>query len=167
LEPELPDQRFASRYLEVSNRQITLHLPPGSSIDLAAFEEAIRQHDWETAEALYRGDFLPEYPYAEWSIALCEHLAEQFHTVLIALAETRLAGGDYTAALNFARRLIARDPWQEQAVLVAMRACQALKDLNSARRYYKRLENTLAKDLGIAPQEELQAFYRSLGARRV
>jgi DNA-binding SARP family transcriptional activator len=43
-----------------------------------------------------------------------------------------------------------------------MRACVALNDRAGARRLYLTLEETLRKDLNTLPQEELQAFYRSL-----
>jgi len=40
LEPELPDRRFPSHYLEVNEGQVRLALPPGSRLDLDAFQEA-------------------------------------------------------------------------------------------------------------------------------
>ncbi len=166
LEPELPDRRFPSRYLEVTEHLIRLHLPAGSWWDVKAFEQAVRAHDWELALELYGGEFLPEYRYADWAVARRESLAEDYRQVLLELAERRVADQDWSAALDFARRLIALDPWHEGAVLVAMRACQALNDLSAARRWYKRLERTLAEDLGVEPQVELQTLYRSLDKRR-
>ncbi len=165
LEPELPDRRFPSRYLEVTDRLISLRLPPDSWLDVEAFEQAARARDWEQALALYAGDFLPEYRYAEWAIAWRERLAENFHAILFALAEARLASGNWAEALDFARRLIALDPWHEEGVMAAMRACQGLNDLSGARRYYKRLEKTLWEELGVEPQEKLQSLYRSLDKR--
>lgn len=166
LEPELPDRRFPSRYLEVTDRLVTLHLPSGSWLDFTAFEQAVRERHWEQALALYQGEFLPEYRYSEWAAAPREGWEMSFRAALLALAEQRLAGGDYSAALEFSRRLIALDPWHEDAVLAAMRACQGLNDLSLARRIYRHLEATLAHELGIEPQEALQAFYRSLDRRR-
>ncbi len=166
LEPELPNRRFPSRYLEVTDGRITLRLPAGSWLDFQAFEQAVRQQDWEKALALYQGEFLPEFRYADWSAAQREELAERFHATLLALVEVRLAAGDYPSGLELARRLIALDPWHEEAVLAAMRACQALNDLSGARRFYKRLEKTLAEELGVEPQETLKIFYHSLDQRR-
>jgi DNA-binding SARP family transcriptional activator len=166
LEPELPDRRFVSRYLEVTDRLISLRLPPGSWLDIEAFEQAVSKNDWEQALALYAGEFLPEYRYAEWAAAAREQLAEHYRAVLLVMAQDRLEKEDWLAALEFARRLIALDPWHEEAVLVAMRACQGLNDLSGARRHFKRLEKTLWDELGVQPQEELQSFYRSLDNRR-
>lgn len=166
LEPELPDRRFPSRYLEVNDRLISLHLPSGSRLDFEAFERAVRTRDWEHALALYGGEFLPEFRYADWAANRREQLTEHFRQALLAFAQDRLDNKDWLAALDFARRLIALDPWHEGAVLVAMRACQEMGDLSMARRYFKRLEKTLWEELGVMPQEELTAFYRALDNRR-
>ena len=166
LEPELPDRRFPSRYLETNDGQVRLRLPPGSWMDFIAFERALKEQDWEQALALYGGEFLPEYRYAEWAAAPREDWEMGLRTALLALAHNRLSRKDDASALDFARRLIALDPWHEEAVLAAMRACQGLNDLSLARRLYRRLEATLADELGIEPQENLQALYRSLDRRR-
>jgi DNA-binding SARP family transcriptional activator len=161
LEPELPDKRFPSRYLDVEEGFVRLHLPPGSWVDSFAFEALCKKRDWEAAVALYRGDFLPEYRYADWAATYRERLAERYHDALLALAQARLEQADWPSALELARRLIARDPWNETAVSVAMRACLGLNDRSAARRYYQRLQKTLQEELGVQPQEELQALYQS------
>jgi DNA-binding SARP family transcriptional activator len=165
LEPELPDRRFPSRYLEVGERLISLRLPPGSWLDFQAFEQASRKKDWGQALSLYAGELLPEYRYADWSIAARESLSEHYRDALLAQAEAYLASQDWANALDLARRLIALDPWHEAAVMVAMRACQGLNDLSGARRCYKRLEKSLEEELGVAPQEDLQTLYRSFSKK--
>lgn len=166
LEPELPD-RFPSRYLEVEDGQITLRLPPDSCVDLADFEACCRQGRWEEAVALYGGDLLPEYRYADWTLAPRERLALLCQRALLAAAEARLAGGHPDMALDACQRLLSLEPWHEGAVSIGMRACACMNDLAGARRLYRRLEKALADDLGAAPQPELRALYRSLTPTRV
>ncbi|HNT26015.1 MAG TPA: bacterial transcriptional activator domain-containing protein [Anaerolineales bacterium] len=161
LEPDLPDKRFPSRYLEVDEGCVRLRLPPGSWIDNAVFEEHCLRKEWQAAADLYRGDFLPEFRYADWAAAYRERLSERYHEALLALAQARLDAGDFSAALELARRLMARDPWHEGAAGAAMRACLGLNDRSAARRVYKRLEKTLADELGVEPPAELQALYRA------
>jgi DNA-binding SARP family transcriptional activator/tetratricopeptide (TPR) repeat protein len=161
LEPDLPD-RFPSRYLEVEEGQVTLTLPPGSWLDFEAFEVHCRQQKWEEATALYGGDLLPGYRFADWVLAQRERLALLHQRALLAAAEARLDQGRFGLALDACQRLLALEPWHEQAVLVAMHACAGLNNLAGARRLYRRLETTLRQDLDTAPQPELQAFYRSL-----
>ena len=161
LEPDLPD-KFPSRYLNVEEGQVTLLLPPGSWLDLETFEAHCRQGEWEEALALYGGDLLPDYRYADWVLAPRERLALLYQRALLAAAESRLANGQFVDALDACQRLLALEPWQEQAVLVAMRACVALNDLAGARRLYLKLEKTLRDELDTTPQPDLQALYRSL-----
>ncbi len=161
LEPDLPD-KFPSRYLAVEEGQVTLILPPGSWADLEAFEAHCRRGEWEEALALYGGDLLPDYAYADWALAPHERLALLYQRALLAAAEARLAGAHFAQALDACQRLLAVEPWHEQAVLVGMRACAALNDLAGARRLYLKLEKTLLHDLDTAPQTELRSYYRSL-----
>ncbi len=166
LEPELPDRRFPSRYLESIAGRVVLHLPPGSSLDFQAFQEAVRQGNWEQAVALYGGEYLPEYRYAEWTIWLRETLSQDYQVALLHLAEQRLAADLWPEALGFARRLLALDAWNENAALIAMQACQAMGNPSAARRVYHRLEKVLHEELNLQPSEDLQRFARSLAKQR-
>ncbi|MBN1180201.1 MAG: tetratricopeptide repeat protein [Anaerolineae bacterium] len=161
LEPDLPD-KFPSRYLEVEGGQVALHLPPGSTIDLDTFEHHARQSEWAAAAALYGGALFPDDRYADWAAEPRERLAQLFVEVALALARQALEGGHPREALASARRVLGVDPWQENAVLVGMRACLALEDRVGALRLYRDLEQALRQDLGVAPQVELQELYQSL-----
>jgi len=164
LEPDLPD-KFPSRYLAVEDGQVTLILPPGSRADLDAFEAHCRRGEWEEALALYGGDLLPDFSYADWALAPRERLALFYQRALLAAAEARLAGGQFAQALDACRRLLAVEPWHEQAALLGMRALVALNDLAGARRLYLKLARTLLHDLNTAPQAELRSYYYSLTPR--
>lgn len=159
LEPDLPDRRFACRYLEVSEERVALLLPPDSSVDWRVFEGQVQAKAWQAAVAAYPGEFLPAHRYAEWTLPLRQHLADQFEQALLALAAQRLAAGDAPACLELARRALLHNAWQEQAAALGMQAALALGDRSGALKLYQRLEKVLAQELGIAPQPELQALY--------
>ncbi len=162
LEPDLPDRRFPCRYLEVSEERVTLILPPGSRIDFLAFRQCVQAKDWEQAIALYRGEFLPTLRYAEWTLELRQHLADQYERALLARAAECLAAGDAAACLEFARQALQHNPWQEQAVELGMRAALASGDRATALKLYRRLEKDLEKDLGIEPQAAIREIYRGI-----
>jgi len=164
-EPELPDRQFASRYLEVDEGQIVLRLPPGSYVDYKEFRDHISHWQWEKALAVYRGEFLPEFRYADWAAGLRESLSLSFQQALLSLAEKDLAGEAWETALSFSRRTLALDPWNERAALAGMRALSGLNDTPGAVRLYRQLEKTLKDELGIAPAGELQAFNQRLVSR--
>lgn len=165
LEPDLPDRRFACRYLNVDEERIKLILPRGSEVDLQEFEAAIRAKDWEKAVELYHGEFLSAFRDIEWTIPLRQHLADRFEFALLALAETRLKEDHPAVCLELCRRLLLNNPWQEQAVGLGMRAAMALNDRMTAIKLYLRLEKVLEKELGIAPQKDLQLLYADLRRR--
>lgn len=161
LEPDLP-AKFPSRYLTVEEGQVILTLPAGSWLDLEAFELHCRRAEWEEALALYAGELLPDYRYADWTFVRRERLALLHQKALWRAAEGRLADGQPAEALDACRRLLALEPWHEAAVLLGMRACAALGDLAGARRLYRNLAATLRAELNTDPQAELQAYYHAL-----
>ncbi len=165
LEPDLPDRRFPCRYLEVDEERVRLVLPVGSSFDWEEFERAVKQKNWSEAIDIYGGEFLPSLRYAEWTIPIRQHLADQFESALLKLAEGKLQDGNPTACLELIRQALQDNPWQERAVELGMQAAIALGDRISALQLYQRLEKVLMKELGIAPQKELQLLYAAVKKR--
>jgi DNA-binding SARP family transcriptional activator len=159
LEPDLPD-KFPSRYLKVDEGQVRLCLPPGSRLDYQDFEAHCKQGQWQAALSLYAGDLLPEFRYADWVVAQRQWLMQDYQRALLAHATQLLEINGFQEALDACRRVLALEPWQEQAVLLGMRACLGLDDLTGARRLYSNLEKSLRDDLGAEPQAKLQKFYR-------
>ena len=167
LEPELTDRRFPCRYLDVDEEQIRLKLPPGSKVDYQEFEACCRAQRWEQAVAAYPGEFLPALREADWTNALRQYLADQHEMALIKLAEIRLQAGNASTCLELCQQALLHNPWQEQAVELGMQAALALGDRMTAVKLYQRLEKVLAKELGIAPQKELQLLYAAARRRSI
>ena len=161
LEPDLPE-KFSSRYLRVDDGSIALVLPPDSQVDYETFLSHVRRADWDAALACYPGEFLPEYRYADWAEAHRRWLAQDYQRALLAKARTCMSEKQFQPALDACRKLLAAEPWQEQAALLGMQACVELGDSAGALRLYRTLEKTLQTDLGVEPQPELQTLYRSL-----
>lgn len=162
LEPDLPDRRFPCRYLEVSDERVTLILPAGSKIDFLEFEHSVHTKEWQKSIPLYQGEYLALFPYLEWTIALRQHYADLYEQALLALASERLSAGAASDCLDLVRRALLHNPWQEQAVLLGMRAALQMNDRMTAIKLYQRLEKTIAKELGITPHQELQLFYSEI-----
>jgi DNA-binding SARP family transcriptional activator len=162
LEPDLPDKRFPSRYLDIEEGIIRLHLPPQSSLDFERFEAHCRTRQWQSAVKIYQGAFLPEYLYADWAVRTREAYSEMYQQALLALAQAHLEAQDWQIALEYARRLVALDAWNEAAVAVGIQALARLGDLSAARRMYFKLEKTLQEELGVAPGKYLQEVFRRL-----
>ncbi len=161
LEPELPE-KFPSRYLQVEESHIALHLPPGSEVDFETFEEHIRRSEWEAALALYIGEPFANDRYQHWAAWKREHLNDPDFQALMETAERQLAVGEPQAALENCRRILAEDPWHEPAALLAMKACERMNARPEAVRIYLKLAAALQEDLGILPSQELRTFYQSI-----
>lgn len=168
LEPELPN-KFPSRYLAVENETISLHFPSGSVLDAEQFEIAMRgalAHDTfdelKNACALYTGDLFPQDRYADWAAGPRERLLRLYLRGLLALAERQLLDSHPQDALDTCQRLIERDSYEEDAVLVGMRACLALNDRPGALRLYRQMEHTLKQEMDLKPRADLTALADSL-----
>lgn len=161
LEPDLPD-KFPSRYLLFDEGVVRLCLPPGSWVDHVVFTQLARAQRFEEALTLWGGEPFPDDRYADWAALPCEELCGHYLRVLLALAQHRFEAGEMAEARDLCRRLLAEEPWHEEAVLLGMRACVALRDRVGAIRLYRALEAALRDELDIAPQAALQALYHSL-----
>lgn len=164
LEPDLPE-KFPCRYLHVEDGKIELNLPSDSQVDFEDFMSCIRREDWDAALALYGGAFLPEYRFAGWAEAHRRWLQQNYQHALINKAGAWLAANQFQQALDSCHKILADEPWQEQAVLLGMQACVGMGNSTGAIRLYRTLEKVLRDELDIEPQAELQSLYRSLRRR--
>jgi DNA-binding SARP family transcriptional activator len=164
LEPDLPD-KFPSRYLLVEEGQVTLYLPSGSQVDFESFEEDVRKGEWEAALKLYQGEPFAKDRYHDWASWKREQLIQQGLRVLLAAATQSLEAGDAGQALTSCQRILAEEPWQEQATLLGMQACLKLNDRPGALRLYLSLKRCLNEEFGVLPMGELRDLYQSLVER--
>jgi DNA-binding SARP family transcriptional activator len=139
-----------------------MRLPAGSTVDFQTFEAHCRAEEWDAALVLYGGDLFPDDPYAEWAIAPREHFKRLYLRALLITAHRQMQAGRAREALEACHRILEMDPWQEDAVLLGMRACLAFNDRAGAVRLYRQLERTLREELNTVPQAELRALYQSL-----
>ncbi|RME81341.1 MAG: hypothetical protein D6775_13815 [Caldilineae bacterium] len=173
LEPELAPG-LPSRYLQVEENTYRLLLPSGSTVDFRDFEQRLRAllahpesaevRTLEEALALYTGDFLPEEPYEEWALEIREHLHELYRKGMLTLARRYLAIGECQDVVSCAGRLLAMDACDEEAALLQMQALATQGEYTAARRVYLALRESLRRDLGVEPGEEVKAFLERLGS---
>ncbi len=89
------------------------------------------------AEAAYAGDFLPEDPYEEWTIALREEARNAYVGVARTLARDSIARGDHDAASRYLLRILERDTFDERAHLALIDSLTAAGRHGEARRAYR------------------------------
>ncbi len=75
----------------------------------------------ERAVGLYRGEFLPEF-YSEWVVDARRGLENKFLRALLALADDHSARNNHSRAIPLLERLLAIDPYQEDAYIRIVRS---------------------------------------------
>jgi DNA-binding SARP family transcriptional activator len=144
-------------------------------VDAEEFEEALRRgmdedapHLLAQAVRLYHGDFLNGCPVRagseleDWIAEQRERLREGAIQALRTLIRHHRERGDHRLAIQHAQRLLALDPLAEEAHRQLMSLYSLSGRRGRALSQYEDLRNLLERELGIEPEEETNALYRSI-----
>lgn len=88
------------------------------------------------AEARYTGDYLEEHPGEPWTQMLREEARSRYVEVARALAAQAVRDGEFEAAARFSRRILERDPYDENAHLSLVAALASSGREQEARACY-------------------------------
>ncbi len=163
LEPQLGRGR-PSRYLERDEETLTLRRTDGLWCDVWAFEEATRGGVAAIPQilALYRGDFLPEEPYADWALRERERLRTRYLNALMGWLEERVRAGAWEEGVELARRILEREPWLEEVWRALMTCLAQLGRRSEALRAYQDCVRALRVELDVDPAPETRRLYERL-----
>jgi DNA-binding SARP family transcriptional activator/tetratricopeptide (TPR) repeat protein len=128
-----------------------------SWLDVAEFEAlAARDDRLEEAVELYAGDLLPAM-YDDWIIVTRDRLRSAYLAALDKLLLRARSARSFAAAAGLARRILAEDPWREDALrsLIAIRYESG--DRTGALLEYDDFARRLARDMGVEPMPETVA----------
>jgi len=140
---------------------------PGDWLDAAAFTRAagaaLATHNaasCRSALACYRGEYLPEDRYADWTIRLREGMRRLHRQVLLHLAAICKEEGRPEEAMHCFRDVLSADPCDEDAAQPLLRLLALSEQRAEATRVYKALAAALQVELGHAPSAKTRAIYR-------
>jgi predicted ATPase/DNA-binding SARP family transcriptional activator len=142
--------------IEAERDRIRVHL----STDVRQFEAAVKNAKWADAVTLYRGalctgfDAHASEPLAKWLRLERGRLAEMFRRAAMALIDASSA----IEVVPLARRLLAEDPADEEALRAALRALRELKQEREAERIYREFSERMMDELGLEPSAETRAL---------
>lgn len=125
------------------------------------------------AAALYRGDFLSEFTlvdcpeFEEWRSFQADSLRHRFANLVQTLVATHQQRGNYTLAINHARRWLAIEPTAEPIHRTLMHLHALAGHYAAAQRQYEECVRILDEELGVAPTEETVTLYESVRTRRI
>jgi DNA-binding SARP family transcriptional activator len=115
---------------------------------------------YAVAVDLYGAPFLAEDRYEEWTDEPRRSYQAMYLEALHRLARHHTDRGEYPAAILLCQRALAEESCDEEShqLLMACYLAQGLRHL--AVRQYQICANVLKTELGLAPSEEIEAFYR-------
>lgn len=149
--------------LMVASQTVSWQASPLVWVDVAAFEQAGGSlQDMERAIELYRNGLLAGIEGDETLIARREALRERFLTILKKLAQGHAERGDLPRALDWTRRLLLEDPWDEETVRLKMTLEAQTGNRAAALAAYQTLARELERELGTQPMPETMTLYSDL-----
>ena len=174
LEPSL-EARGESTFIVRSGQGYTFD-PDHCWIDTEAFRErlttaieaeeaghwAIAVEAYETAVALYRGEFLEEDVYEEWSLHTRENLRGQHLRALARIAHCYAQMQEFDQAGTWCERALAIEPATEPVLRQRMEYAYHAGERGRALRIYQEGVAALEDRLGVAPSEETTDLYEQI-----
>lgn len=173
-------RKLISPHLLVTRETIGWNTAVPYTLDVEQFEGFIKNlpvgndpdaaHPLEQAAALYRGDFLagvylrdaPEFE--EWALGQRARWRELALTNLHTLTKHHLEQGRYDRAIDYAARLLALDPWREEAHRQLMLALVRSDQRTAAMKQYETCRQVLDEELGVEPSSETTNLYERIRA---
>lgn len=169
----LEDPKAHQPYLHITHDTLQFNAQSDSRVDAAEFSRLtgylhlprsdcspIDAEALATAMSLYRGPFLEGFSisdsaaFEEWSSLWRERIGQAALNGLGALARYHEACGEYTPALEYARRQVALDPWLEDGHRQVMRILSLNGQRAEALAQYAVCRKALAMELGLEPSAE-------------
>jgi DNA-binding SARP family transcriptional activator len=118
--------------------------------------------EYEKAIELYRGDYLIEDLYEDWTMVERERLANAYVDMLCRLAAYYYDTGQFQESLRVSFRLLDKDPCYDDSHRMVMECYARLGLFVQALRHYQCYQRTLQHRLNKEPSAKMQALYRSI-----
>jgi DNA-binding SARP family transcriptional activator len=117
---------------------------------------------FQAALSLYKGDYLSDHLYADWTHSPRAHYAEQRLNTLFFLCEYAEHEGQLAAAIDYAQQILRADSLQELAHRRLMRIYHQTGQRALAIRQYNLCADLLQQELGVAPSEQTERLHEAL-----
>jgi len=116
----------------------------------------------ESARSLFRGDFLEDEPYAEWTQTPRIQWQRRYRKILADLAEAYGHNGHLQQASELCREILLLESTNESACRLLMRCLVSLGEIPAAINIYEDIVYALRNDFDIDPMPETAALYHEI-----
>jgi DNA-binding SARP family transcriptional activator len=123
----------------------------------------VAEQQLQQALALYRGDFLVDDLYEEWTIEERERLRSLINVPLRVLAEIRLGTGDLEGAAEFIERLSRLEPFDDDVHRLLVDIWLREGRASRAVRHFEAFRARLRREFGVEPSFDMADRYRRAG----
>jgi ATP/maltotriose-dependent transcriptional regulator MalT/DNA-binding SARP family transcriptional activator len=127
----------------------------------AAQEPAEKAAAYRTAVRLYKGPYLPDVE-GEWAWWERERFGRAYIDTILKLAEFHLVAQEYHKSLDYSQRVLAEDPYLEEAHRLAMRAYAAMGNRAGVARQFERCRQILMEEINAPPSPQTTDLYQTL-----
>jgi DNA-binding SARP family transcriptional activator len=118
--------------------------------------------EYEKAIDLYRGEYLVEDLYEDWTMVERERLSNAYMDMLSRLAEHYRQADQPQEGIRACYRILEKDRCHEESYRLLMRCYARLGLWERVLRQYRLCESVLRQEYGMDPSPETQALYESL-----
>jgi DNA-binding SARP family transcriptional activator len=153
----LPNRPDGAPWITSDADSVTWNTAADCFIDVVEFERlAAEPGSLSHAVDLYRGDFL-EDTYDDWIITKRERLRSAYIAALGRLILQHRSRREFSSAIGYAQRLLAAEPWREDALRQLMAARYGSADSAGALAEYSRFADRLRSEMRVEPMPETVA----------
>lgn len=140
-------------------------------LDTEEFERLYAQNSTSTkkrlenllaAIKLYNGVFLPKSSQEPWVMSLRMYYHTLYLQMCLEAAELLEAEARNIEIIDLCRKALDLEPYEEEIHLLLMRALSATGSQQAAIQHYNYVTQLFMDQLGVAPSDQLTAFYRDL-----
>ncbi len=172
LEPEIK-KGMSSSYLLREGDSYKLNIGKEGWVDVDEFRREIEYADKEAdsqkqishllnAEALYRGDYLEEDPYAEWCDEERINLREEYLKLLSKIISHYESVRDFEKCIEYSRKYLKRDKFAENVYQQLMRYYSHTGNKSMVTRTFERCKENITNDMDYPLSSETEALYKKL-----
>ena len=122
---------------------------------------------YEAAELRYRGDYLEEDLYEEWTLLRRERLRDTYLHLLGRLAAWCMEDRDYGSCIVRCHKLLAEDPYREDAYRLLMHCYVEMGQVATSLHWYEICADNLRKGLDAAPSLQTTDLQRQIMTGKV
>jgi predicted ATPase/DNA-binding SARP family transcriptional activator/TolA-binding protein len=169
-------RKLSETALITTRRNVAFNHDSDYWLDVEVLESALAADgaDPETQQALreavdlYRGEFLEGFSvrqaiaFEEWVLGERERLRQSVIQGLHRLSVAYAQRGEVSAGIEYTNRLLAMEPWQEEAHRQLMTLLASSGQKSAALAQYEACRRILADELGVEPLPETQALYHRI-----